>query len=316
VALEAAGTIDVLTGIADVTPQLTTLLGRESARPLVTAVALALIAPALSSSILRLARGLDLMRMPLTLKTHATALPPEPARLRLGGQGKRQGKPERKRNGGEAQGGGGGFHGDLERPDNLSLTPFGVVGFLIDMLTGELLILVEVLALVAGQLSVRLILSLFQTDCALLGAKFLAFDARKSTGTAALRDAIMLTLLTTIDAGITSGGGAIVAALLAIMLLLPDMSVGGILVPAQVGPFVPGQMAIGHVTTLFLTDAPLLRAQAAGLVSGQFAGTHALTNAVLLMVLALIHLMVVVSTSFAGLGAGDPGSGGSNKHHA
>jgi len=129
VALEAAGTIDILTGIADITPQLTALFGRESSGMLITTVgyrptvALTLVAPAMPPSILRLTLGLELARMPLTLKADAAALPPEPARLGLGVQGKREEKSERKRNGGEAQGGGGGSHGDLKHPGNMSLTP-------------------------------------------------------------------------------------------------------------------------------------------------------------------------------------------------
>jgi hypothetical protein len=86
------------------------------------------------------------------------------------------------------------------------LAPLVVVFFTVDVLARSIEILVQILALAAGQHAVRLVLPLFLADGALLAGELFRFASGEFAGAHTLANAVMLLVLAGVDAGIVRPG--------------------------------------------------------------------------------------------------------------
>ncbi len=180
------------------------------------------------------------------------------------------------------------------------------------MTAGLIEFLVQIATFVAGQHTVGFVLALKLTDFAL----FLDQPARlvfgEFAGAHTLTDAIRLVVLALVN--------AMVNAFVTVVFFLIDMTTGLILLLVEIAAFITGQYAIGFVLALGLADRALLLDEPARLVAGEFAGTHALLDAIRLIVLALVNAiarvlgMVVMGAVVAGARPGMRGIGRLTQH--
>lgn len=100
---------------------------------------------------------------------------------------------------------------------------------------------------------------------------------------------------------------------LGVVLLIVNVPARPVKVMLQVGAFGPGEDTVRLVQALFLADVALLARQAVRLAARQFAGAHALADALLLMVLARIDAGVVRTRLCR---SGKPEGGHAGQKHA
>jgi hypothetical protein len=133
---------------------------------------------------------------------------------------------------------------------------------------------VEINAFLFGQRTVRFVFLFFLTDFFLIRNKFLGFLLGQFAGFDALLNAILLIILSRINAGIMDSrlsrlSGSYSGLSFGIMLFLVDLFAGRVQILVKINSFILGERSIRFVLGFFLSDILLRRTDFFGFLFGE-----------------------------------------------